>query len=426
MARRVVASVVSLPLWLVVVGLLTIGCARQPAPVEVPPPKVGAVEVLSVEIADEGRFSGRTAAPQRVDITAQIDGVVRERFFVDGQRVARGDPLFAIDARSPEAALAQARAELARAQVDAANAAQVASTNEQLHAQSIIGREEYQQSKAAAEAATALVRAQKAIVNGAALTRGRATVIAPFDGRVGEAEVEVGGVVGPGSGPLAGLARVDPIYFDFALSEREFLGLPQHRAQREQIRERGQPSERLGFEAINERLLVALELADGSIHPYRGVLSRVSNEIDPQTGSYPMRAIFPNAEELLIPGLYGRVIIRLRAKRPALLIPQDATVLEQSGVVVYVVDPSGQASKRRVELGQRIGALVEVRSGLAAGDRVVREGVHKCRDGLRVEAVELAPLSLDSDPLAREPIAGSEGWYERFLAERRVAALAGN
>ncbi len=409
-------------------AVLALACSK-PAAVEVPPPKVGTVEVLSAEIADESRFPGRTVAPQRVEIRAQVEGTIRERYFTDGQKVSRGDPLFQIDARSPEAALAQAKADLARAQVNAADAAKIASTNEQLYAQKVIGREEYRQSKAEADAAKALVRAQRAIVESAELTRGFATIVAPFEGRIGEAELDVGTVVGPSGEPLAVLARLDPMYVDFALSEREFLRLPANAELREQIRRGEAPvgaqSEEDSLERINERMLVALELADGELHPYQGMLSIVSIELDEDTGTYPMRAIFPNAEELLIPGLFGEVIIRLRQKHPALLVPQAALVLEQVGVIVYAVGDGGILDERRVELGQRVGELVEVRSGLAAGDVIVSRGVHKCRAGLVVEAEPLDPLTLASDPLAIEPKQGPEGWFERFMAERRVATLVG-
>ncbi len=431
---------------LLVLGLIA-GC-RPAATVELPPPKVGTVEVLAAQIAEEARFPGRTSAPQRVAIRAQVEGTIHERAFADGQRVERGEVLFEIDARSPEAALAQARADLARAQVNAAEAGKIAATNEQLFAQGVIGREEYRQAEAEADAAQALVRANRAIVESAALTRGFATIVAPFDGRIGEAEIDVGGFVSPGGEALAVLARLDPMYVDFALSEREFLRLPGIRALRDEVRARaaqpaaapepepepdaaqpaaatGRASEPDALAELNARLLVALRLADGSIHPYEGTLTIVSVELDEATGSYPMRAIFPNTEELLIPGLFAEVIIRPRERDLALLVPSEALTLEQAGVVVFVVGEGDRLDRRRVEPGAQIGELVEIREGLAPGERVVVEGVHKCRDELVVEPVALAALDLRSDPLAEQLAAGPEGWFERFLAERRVATLVG-
>lgn len=413
----------------IIAATSAIACTK-PSTVELPPPKVGVVPVLATAIADQGEFPGRTAAPQRVEIRAQIDGTIRERFFSDGQKVSRGEPLFKIDARSPEAALAQAKADLARARVNAADAAKIAATNQQLFEQEVIGREEYQQSKAEADAGKALVRAQQAIVDSAELNRGFATIVAPFDGRIGEAEIDVGGLVGPGGEPLAVLARLHPMYVDFALSERELLRLPATKQLREDIRSGAAPESpaKLGkdnIDVVNERVLVALELADGSIHPYQGMLSVVSVELDRATGTYPMRAVFPNSEELLIPGLFGHVIIRSRKAHEALLVPQAALVLEQAGVVVYVLGEHAVVAERRVKLGQRIGELVEITSGLAAGEVVVTRGVHKCRDGLVVDPEPLEPLTLASDPLAVEPAPGPEGWFERFMAERRVATLVG-
>jgi membrane fusion protein (multidrug efflux system) len=415
----------------VMLGLVSIIACGEPAAIELPPPKVGVATVLHAEIGEEGQFPGRTVAPQRVEIRTQIEGTIRERSFTDGQKVNRGEPLFQIDARSPEAALAQAKADLARAQVQAADAAKIAATNQRLYEQQVVGSEEYQQSQADAEAAEALVRAQQAIVRSAKLTRGFATIVAPFDGRIGEAEVDVGSFVAPGGARLAVLARVDPMYVDFALSEREFLRLPGTEQLREQVRSgvaiaASPRAGASGMQAINDRVLVALQLADGSIHPYQGMLSIVSIELDEETGTYPMRAVFPNPEELLIPGLFGHVIIRQRAKHEALLLPQEALTLQQVGVVVNVVGEDDTIEQRRVELGQRIGEMVEIEEGLAEGEVVVIRGVHKCRDALVVDPQLLDPLTLASDPLAVEPAAGPEGWFQRFLAERRTATLVGD
>ena len=442
-------------------AIIAVGCAK-PTTAEIPPPEVGVVTVLQAEIADEVRFSGRTAAPQRVEIQPQVEGTVYERFFADGQKVRRGDPLFQIDARSPEAALAQAQADLARAQVHAADTAKISATNESLFNQGVIGREEYQQSKADADASKALVRANQAIVKSAALTRGFATVVAPFDGRIGQAEVDVGSLANPGGPRLAVLARLDPMYLEFALSERQLLRLPSTKKLRDEIlaaaedkkdapsapeaeapepeaetpepeapepeAEAPEPGAKLErasdpMQKINDKLLVALVLADGSLHPYQGVLNIVSIELDETTGTYPMRAIFPNTEELLIPNLFGEVIIRLRDKHEALMIPSESLVLKQVGTVVYVVGEGGTVEQRRVELGHTVGDLVEVTKGLEASEVIVSQGVHKCRDGLAVSARELDPLTLDSDPLAIEPAPGAEGWFERFVAERRTATL---
>lgn len=434
------------------------GCS-QPEPVELPPPRVGVVTVLQAPIANEIRFTARTHSPQRIELQALVEGTLHKRLFEDGQAVARGDALFQIDARSPAAALAQARAELARAKVSAADAEAVAATNRELLDRQVIGREEYRQSQVSAAAAAALVKSQQAIVNSAALTRGFSTVVAPFDGHIGQAKVEIGSFVRPGGEPLAVLARVDPMYADFALSERQFLRLTDFAKQRDAIRARAaEPTKdpetdatasddtaaeapatdgaratdnsrtadpRSENEELNAQIVVALELADGSFHPYRGRLQLVSVEMDASTGTFPMRAIFPNDESLLVPGLYGRVVLRSRERHPALLIPRQALLFKQTGTSVYVLADDGSVAERRVELGQEIGRLVVVREGLAADELVVSEGMHKCRPGLLVDAVEAEVLDLSSDPLSQPLVEGPEGWYERFLSERRIATLTG-
>jgi membrane fusion protein, multidrug efflux system len=413
-------------LLVVCVLLLLAAACDKPVAVEIPPPKVGVVTVLDTGVAEELMFPGRTTSPQRVDIRAQVEGTVKERFFKDGQQVKRGETLFQIDARNPEAAVAQATADVARAKATAIDAARIATTNVDLFTRGVIGREERDQSKASADAAAALVKASEAALRSAKLTRGFTTVVAPFDGRIGEAQADVGENVGVGNIRMAVLARLDPIYADFSLSEREYLRLVaqlrQHEAADAAKAPEGAPS-KAGLDALNERLLVALRLADGSIHPYQGKLSLVSVEIDEKTGTYPLRAVFPNPENTLLPGLYGEVVIRRRAKQPAVLVPQQALVLKQVGVVAYVLGENNTIEQRSVQVGQRIGDLNQITKGLEKGDVIVSEGVHKCRDGLTVDPVPQDAIDLASDTLAVEPKEGPEGWFERFLAEKRVATL---
>ena len=417
---------------LAVVLVLGAACAKPP-PVELPPPTVGVVEVLSTKLSDERQFVGRTTSPQRVKLVPQVDGTLHKLFFVDGQKVSRGDELFQIDARSPAAALAQAKAELSRAKVAVVDAEKVAEDNAELFANEVIGREELRHSEASLDAARAAARAHEAIVKSAALKRGFARVVAPFSGRIGQAEVDVGSYVGPGTSHLAVLARTDPMYADFSLSERQFLRLPGIKQRQAAIRAAANGDESASvpaedddtLERANSELLVALRLADGSIHPYQGRVQRVSVELDEETGTFPMRAIFPNTEGLLVPGMYSEVIFRTREQHDAILVPEVAVVHKQIGAVVFVVDDSGGVEQRPITTGNAVGTLVEVTEGLVAGEVVVSEGVHKCRDGLVVDAIEREPLSLESDPLSAALAEGPDGWYERFLAEKRVAALGG-
>ncbi len=414
-------------LLLVPLVLVLASACDKPVAVEIPPPKVGVVTVLDTPVAEELVFPGRTSSPQRVDIRAQIDGTVKERFFDDGQQVKRGDKLFQIDARNPDAAVALAEADVARAKASAIDAAKIAATNQDLFAKSVIGREELDQSVAARDAAQALVRANEAALKSAKLTRGFATVVAPFDGRIGEATADVGSNVGLGNVRMAVLARLDPIYADFALSEREFLHLMAQVRARQAAAAAKEPSDKApsqgGIDAINERLVVALRLADGSIHPYQGKLTLVSIEIDEKTGTYPMRAVFPNPDNTLLPGLYGEIVVRRREKDDALLVPQQALVLKQVGTVAYVLGANDTIEQRTVEVGQRIGDLNRITKGLQKGDVIVSEGVHKCREGLVVDPVPQDALDLASDPLGVEPKPGPDGWYEKFQAEKRIATL---
>lgn len=425
MLARMRLFIVPLHSFLGALMVLASACDK-PAAVELPPPKVGVVTVLDADVAEELTFPGRTASPQRVELRAQVEGIVKERFFDDGQQVKRGAKLFQIDARDPEAAVALATADVARAKASAIDAARIYATNEDLFKRSVIGREERDQSKAAADAAKALVAANEAALRSAKLQRGFTSVVAPFDGRIGEATADVGSTVMPGNVRMATLTRIDPIYADFSLSEREYLRLIKRvRDKDHAAAEAGgdQTPTKTGVDGLNERLVVALRLADGSIHPYQGKLTLVSITIDEKTGTYPLRAVFPNPDNTLLPGLYGEIVLRARAKDDALLVPQQALVLKQVGTVAYVLGENNTIEQRTVEIGQRLGDLNRITKGLKKGDVIVSDGVHKCRDGLVVDPVPQDALDLSSDALLEEPKQGPDGWYEKFEAEKRVATL---
>jgi len=377
-------------------------CERGTGQVQLPPPRVGVVRTLSATVAGEGRFVGTIQAVQRVELRSRIQGTLEEKYFVDGDRVTKGQKLFQIDPRSPRAALAETRAGLANSQANLQKAVADARRARNLYEANSISKAELDTALANERAAKAAVSASRAVVESASLDTQYTVITAPFDGRIGQTTVNVGNLVSPSmTTPLATVVKIDPIYVDFTISEREYL--------------RSRPSATEDTPPDSLDVLVALELADGSIYEYAGQLVFLSPELDASTGTFTVRAIFPNPYSILRPGQFAKVILRSRQAKDKVLVPEDAVVTKQTGSTVFVVDGT-TVEERLIQTGDRRGRLRIVESGLSGGEVIVAQGVHKVRDGATIEPKELPPVDLSSDPLAVAPPEVLPGdWYRDYL-----------
>lgn len=383
-----------------------VGCSGgRPDQVQLPPPKVGVVEALTATVAGEGRFVGTIEAVQRVELRVRVQGTIEEKFFIDGDDVKEGQKLFQIDPRSPQAVLAQGRAGLADAQAQLQKAQADARRARNLYESNAISRAELDTALAQERAARAGVAAGRAVVESASLDTQYAVIRAPFDGRIGETTVNVGNLVSPSTPtPLATVVKLDPIYVEFSLSERQYL----------RARPAGSDRAPLGPSDI----LVALQLADGSIYQYRGRLVFISPELNQTTGTFTVRALFPNPVHILRPGQFAKIILRGKEPTQKTLVPEEAIVTKQTGDFVYVVGSDGLVEERAVTRGDARGSLRIVESGLESGERVVSKGVHKVRDGAKVDASDLPPLDLSSDPLSVAPPETYPGdWFQKYAPE---------
>jgi RND family efflux transporter MFP subunit len=399
--------------WAVVAAGLSACSGGRADQVQLPPPTVGVVEALTATVAGEGRFVGTIEAVQRVELRVRVQGTIEDKFFIDGEDVKEGEKLFQIDPRSPQAALAQSRATLADARAQFQKAQADARRARSLYESNAISRAELDTALARERAARAGVSAGRAVVESAALDTQYTVIRAPFDGQIGSTTVNVGNLVSPSTPtPLATVVKLDPIYVEFSLSERQYL------------RARPADGERAALGPSD--LLVALQLADGSIYQYRGRLVFISPELNQTTGTFTVRAIFPNPHRLLRPGQFAKVILRGKDPQRKTLVPEEAIVTKQTGDFVYVVDEDDVAEERAVTRGDPRGALRIIEAGLSDGERIVAKGVHKVRDGAEVDASEMPPLDLSSDPLSVAPPEVYPGdWYQEYapqLESRPVSA----
>jgi membrane fusion protein, multidrug efflux system len=367
-------------------GLGVSGCGGKPQQ-----PAMPAAEVKAITIEPGGAQLyvdrvGEVRGSQQVDLRARVSGVLMKKEFVDGSLVQENQPLFSIDAREYRAQLANAQAQLAAAEANLARAHQDVARYSPLLAENAISRQVYDSAVATAKQAQAQVTANRAAIDEVRLGVEFATVRAPFTGRIGDAKVFEGALIEAGVTTLVTLYRDDPAWVYFNVSEAELLDY--------QRRFPGQPSP----DAPVRR--VGLQLSDGSIYPEIGRINFVATALDPTTGTFPLRAEFPNSQHKLIPGLFARIRVTSDRRTNAIVVP-DRSVQQQLGrYFVIVVGPDNKAEMRPIQPGPRMGNQWIVDQGLKAGDRIVVEGVQKARPGAPLKVTMITPDALNSPSAA--------------------------
>jgi membrane fusion protein (multidrug efflux system) len=336
---------------------------------------------------------GEVRGSQEVDLRARVSGILLETHFQDGALVEPGQLLFSIDAREFRAQVASARASVAAAEANLYRARQDVERYKPLLADEAISRQVYDNAVATAGQAQAEVDASRAALQEAELGLDYAEVRSPLHGRVGVAQVFPGGLVTAGQTVLATISSDDPAWVYFTISEAELLDF-----------ERRNQGRTLAPD--DPQLDVQLILGDGSLYPLPGRINFGDRALDPATGTYRLRATFPNPDHRLLPGLFARVRATGGEIKDALLVP-DRAVQEQLGrYFLTVVGDGDKAEMRPVELGPRFGNRQVVKSGIAAGDRVVVEGFLKARPGQQVKVIPVTLEDFDRPTAPAQAAAG--------------------
>jgi len=355
------------------------GCGQQKG--SAPPAGPVEVKAITVEPSDTVTYAdkvGEVKGSQEVDMRARVSGILLAKHFDDGTLVKEGQLLFSIDAREFRAQVASAQAQLASAEANLSRARQDVERYKPLLADDAIARQVYDNAVAAQSQAEAQVDASRAALDETRLGLEYADVRAPLSGRIGAAQVFPGSLITAGQTVLATLSSDDPAWVYFTISESELLHFERRMAGRR-------------LTADDPQRIVHLILSDGSFYPLPGLINFGDRALDPTTGTYTIRAEFPNPDHKLIPGLFARVRATGGELQNALVVP-DRAVREQLGkYFLTVVGEGDNAEVRPVELGPRFGNRQVIQSGLAAGDRVVVEGLQKARPGtpLKVTTVKI-------------------------------------
>ncbi len=358
--------------------VLFAGCSRPAARPAPPAPSVTVAPVERKEVIEWDDFTGRTEPVESVEIRPRVSGYIQEVRFQSGQLVKKSDVLFVIDPRWHQAEFDRREAEFEQAKVHLENAKREADRTPQLLANKAISIEESDARQARYQEAKAALLASQAALDTAKLDLEYTQIRAPIDGRVSRALLTEGNYVSGVASTatlLTTIVSVDPIYVNADIDENSLLKF-NALAKSRKLETNG-----------DGQIPVELQLADEPEFPHRGHIESFDNRLDANTGSILLRAVFPNPDGRIVPGLFARIRVPLSERHPALLVEERAIGTDQ-------------AQYRSVQLGPLIDGKRVVRSGLEAGDMIVVNGLQRVRPGMPVAPQE-AVASREGNQVAR-------------------------
>lgn len=356
---------------LILAGMLTACSGGDGTGAAGPPPaEVGVVVLEAKPVTLTRELAGRTSPFLVAEVRPQVSGVVKERLFTEGGLVRAGQPLYQLDDATYRADAASARAGVARAEAALTVARLKAERSGELLSIAAVSRQDHDNVLAALQQAEADVAAAKAVAQRAEVVLGYARISSPIAGRIGKSSVTPGALVTANQADsLATVQQLDPIYVDLTQSSSELLELRRQLA--------------AGRLETASDLPVEIVLEDGSRYEQVGKLAFSEVTVDPGTGSYTLRVVVPNPDHLLLPGTYVRAVVGTGMRANAILAPQRGVLRGAKGdTSAMVLGADGMVEARAVRVSQTVGDQWLVEEGLAAGDRVIVEGLQKIRPGM--------------------------------------------
>jgi RND family efflux transporter MFP subunit len=367
------------------------GCKKPAAPPP-PPPIVQVMELTETNVPLDVELIGQLDSPQNVEIRARVEGFVDKMFFVEGTNVNQGDPLFELDKNpyrerldAAKGSLGEMVAALKKYEADVARLAPLATNR-------AIPKQDLDNALASVDVGNAAVTSAVARVRSAELDLGYCDVRAPIAGLIGAKQVSIGELVGKGTPTLmATISTLDPIWIYCNVSEVGFL-----KANAE--------ASRTGRKVADAT--VTLIKADGTVHPGTGKIVFIDRAVDVKTGTLRVRAQFPNPQQLLRPGMFGRIKVDLGTRPKSILVPERAVVELQGKNFVWVIDSDKKAAQKAVTVLQQIGENLVIQDGLKSGDHIVVEGLQKVREGGLVQPRTAAEMAEAAAQAAKAAEAG--------------------
>ncbi|WP_054688061.1 efflux RND transporter periplasmic adaptor subunit [Pantoea stewartii] len=342
------------------------------------PPEVGVVTVKSEPLKISTELPGRTLAYRIAEVRPQVSGIILKRNFIEGSEIKAGESLYQIDPATYQASYESAKADLAKAEANARIAQLTVNRYKPLLGTKYISQQDYDNAVATAAQNNAAVQAAKANVETARINLAYTKVSSPISGRIGKSSVTEGALVQSGqTTALATVQQLDPMYVDVTQSSEDFLRL------RSEL-ESGQLKQNDG------KANVTLLMQNGKNYAQPGTLEFSDVTVDQTTGSITLRAIFPNPDKALLPGMFVRARLDEGTNPNALLVPQQAVTRTPTGdASVMVVGADNKVEARKIKAAQAIGDKWLVTEGLKAGERVIFTGLQRAKPGAQVTPKEV-------------------------------------
>lgn len=356
------------------------GCSESIDEPEAAPVSVSVLHLETSSLRPSREFIARTAPSSRTSVSARLQAEIKSIHFEEGSRVEQGQVLVRLEDTSVLADLRQAEAELTAARAEQQSASRNLQRGEEVANRGFLSAADLDKLKDRYSAAQGRLQSAEAALQRAENNLAYTEIRAPFDGWIGRLNFDVGSVVGPASGSLADIMVKDPIYVEFQLDEAEYVAL----------RRTGQTA----AGSMARDLSLSLTLPDGNRHSQGGALDFADTSMDASTGTVAMRAVFPNSDAVLVPGMFVTLHIEGQVSEDSILVPQMAVQQTIEGQFVLLVNQEQQVVQRFIQTGRRQGAMLVVESGIETGERVIVEGMQKVRSGVTVNPV---PKRIDPD-----------------------------
>ena len=349
---------------------------KQPQPEVIPTVTVETVQTEDMEIY--GEYVGRIRAQQFVEIRARVEGYLEEMLFEEGTYIQKDQVLFIIDPKLYRARVDKAYAQLQKDRALELKAKRDLDRIRPLFEQNAASQLDLDNAIASYESAVSAVMMSEADLTQAEMALGYTTVRSPISGYISERNVDIGTLVGPGGKSLlATIVKSDTVRIDFSMTALDYL------KSKERNVNLGHQDPTRGWNPY-----ITVTLADGSVYPYSGLVDFADPQVDPQTGTFSVRAEMPNPDQSLLPGQFTKVRLLLDVRKSAVVVPAKAVIIEKGGSYIFVVRHNDTVERRLIELGPETGNKMIVERGLLPGERIVVEGYHKLMPGMKVEIVE--------------------------------------
>ena len=352
-----------------VITVIFAGCGQNQPTQQVTPTKVKVMKVLQTDAPISYSYSGEVIGKGEVKVQSKIAGKIVEKYIRGGQDVTEGQALFKVDSRQYEIAILQAQAQLAKSQTNLDNALTELHRDELLFEDGAIAEQVLTNQRSNCKALRADVEANEAVLIKAQEDLVDTVIYAPMSGRLAIDDVAIGTYVNPGSTTLVTIGSVDPIFVQFSISESEYLKFANAESRQERRNNGAKP-------------IISLILADDKIYPYEGRFAEADRALTDSTGTLVLRTLFDNPDNLLVPGMFARIVIDGISIPNAILVPERAIQQLLGDTFVLVANAENKSEVKPVKLGEKIGSYYVITEGLKGNEMIIVEGLSKLRDNI--------------------------------------------